>query len=183
MTAEVLERVIATYMATDQPQYVFGWQGGEPSLMGLDFFQQVTALQRKYGRNGSVVANGLQTNATLLEDEFCAHFREYNFLVGVSLDGPADVHDRYRKYRDGHGTHADVLRGLERLRRHEVEFNVLTLVSAANVKRGVEIYRYLSRPRRGLSPIHPLCRVGSRGPTNAVRSCRGGMGRIPLRRL
>ena len=143
MTDDVLERLISSYLATDQPTYVFGWQGGEPALMGLDFFRRVTALQSKYGRNGSVVANGLQTNATLLEDEFCAHLGKFNFLVGVSLDGPADVHDRYRKYGDGRGTHADVLRGLETLRRHEVEFNILTLVSAANVKRGAEIYRYL----------------------------------------
>lgn len=143
MSGEVLERMISTFMATDQPQYAFGWQGGEPTLCGVDFFRKVTDLQQKYGRRGVSVANGLQTNATLIDDEFARHLARYNFLVGVSLDGPADVHNRYRKTPAGRGSHARVLAGIRRLAKRGVEFNILTLVSAANVTRPREVYRYL----------------------------------------
>lgn len=143
MTDEVLERMISTYMATPQPQYVFGWQGGEPTLMGIEFFRKVTALQKKYGRQGAIVANGLQTNATLIDDALAAHFAKYRFLAGVSLDGPAEIHNRFRRSGAGRGSHARVLKGIEALKRHGVEFNILTLVSAANVERGREVYRYL----------------------------------------
>ncbi len=143
MTDEVLERMISGYMATAQPTYSFGWQGGEPTLMGADFFQRVTALQEAHGRPGAVVANGLQTNATLITDDLAAHLARYRFLVGVSLDGPGPVHDRYRVSVDGRGSHARVLEGLETLRKHRVEFNVLVLVTRANAERPAEIYRYL----------------------------------------
>ena len=143
MSDEVLERVISSYMSTEQPQFAFGWQGGEPTLMGAAFFRRVTELQQRYGHPGSVVANGLQTNATLLDDELCETLAEYKFLVGVSLDGPEEIHDRYRLTPDGRGSHTRVLQGIEVLRRHGVEFNVLTLVTGANQERGAEIYRYL----------------------------------------
>ena len=144
MSDEILERMISGYMATDQPQYVFGWQGGEPTLMGVDFFRRVISLQQKHGRNGAVVANGLQTNATLIDDELAGHLAKYNFLVGVSLDGPQAVHDRYRVMPGkGGGSHAGVLRGIECLRRNRVEFNALVLVSSANVGKARDIYRYL----------------------------------------
>jgi uncharacterized protein len=143
MSAEVLEQLIRTYLATDQPQYVFLWQGGEPTLMGLEFFRRVTSLQRKYGRPGAVVANGVQTNGVLIDDALAAHWAAYHFLVGVSLDGPAAVHDRYRRTSGGHGSHSRVLQGIECLKRHGVEFNALVLVSTANVERGREIYEYL----------------------------------------
>ncbi|MCX7935700.1 MAG: anaerobic sulfatase maturase, partial [Planctomycetota bacterium] len=143
MSVETLAALISKYMATPQPQYIFGWQGGEPTLMGLEFFQQATALQKRCGRSGAVVGNGLQTNGILIDDALAAHFAAYNFLLGVSLDGPADIHDRYRRNRGGEPTHALVRRGIERLQRHQVEFNILVLVSAANVKRGREVYRYL----------------------------------------
>jgi len=143
MSNEILENLISSYMATDQPQYVFGWQGGEPTLMGIDFFRRVTRLQQKYGRKGTIVANGLQTNGILVDDEFAEHLAKYNFLVGISLDGPAPVHDYYRTTRSGRGSHAEVLRAIECLERNRVEFNVLTLVSSANIKKAGEIYHYL----------------------------------------
>jgi uncharacterized protein len=144
MSGAVLEKMIAGYMATDQPQYAFSWQGGEPCLMGVDFFRQVTRLQQKYGRRGSIVANSLQTNATLIDDELAAHLAQFKFLVGVSLDGPREVHDHFRTTASGRGTHAAVLKGIECLKRHRVEFNILNLVTAANAKKGKEIYRYLT---------------------------------------
>ena len=142
MSDAVLERLISTYMATPQPQHSIGWQGGEPTLMGLDFFKRVTSLQQQYGR-GASVSNGLQTNTTLIDDEWAKHLARYNFLVGVSIDGPPEIHDKYRTFVNGRGAHADVMRGLECLKRNKVEYNVLTLVSQSNVRHPVETYHYL----------------------------------------
>ena len=143
MSPAVLDRMIGTYMTTDQPQYAIGWQGGEPTLMGLDFFKEVTRLQQHYGKRGATVSNGLQTNTTLIDDEWAKHLARYNFLVGVSIDGPAEIHDRYRVFIDGRGAHADVMKGLDALKRNRVEYNVLTLVSRSNVARPRETYHYL----------------------------------------
>ncbi|MBD3314642.1 MAG: anaerobic sulfatase maturase [Chitinivibrionales bacterium] len=143
MSDAVLEKMISSYMATPQPQYAFGWQGGEPTLMGVDFFKRVIELQKKHGRPGSSVANGLQTNATLIDDEMARLFAEYHFLCGVSLDGPAAIHDRFRKNGAGAGSHAQVLRGIQHLQNNGTEFNILTLVSSANVNRAREVYEYL----------------------------------------
>lgn len=143
MPDKVLEKMISTFMATGQEQYAFGWQGGEPTLMGVDFFKKVTALQEKYGTGGAQVSNGLQTNTTLIDDAFAEHLAKYNFLVGVSIDGPPEIHNRYRKYGDGRGAHADVMKGLELLKKHGVEYNVLTLVSQSNVREPALVYNYL----------------------------------------
>jgi uncharacterized protein len=96
MSEAVLGRMIRTYMATEQPLYAFNSQGGEPTLMGADFFHEVTRLQEEHGQPGSAVCNSLQTNATLIDDELAEHLGRYRFLVGCSLDGPAEIHDRYR---------------------------------------------------------------------------------------
>lgn len=130
-------------MATDQAQYVFAWQGGEPTLMGVDFFNKVIDLQQKYGISGSVVANGLQTNATLITDELAELLSRYKFLVGVSLDGPEDLHNKNRVTARGKGSYLDVLRGIECLKKNRVQFNTLTLVNADNVTCGRTVYRYL----------------------------------------
>jgi uncharacterized protein len=143
MSDTVLEQMVATYMATDQPTFYFGWQGGEPTLMGFDFFRHAVALQKKYGRWGATVSNGLQTNATLITDDMAALFAEYHFLVGVSIDGPADVHDHNRKTTSGSGSHARVLEGISRLERHGVEYNALVLINSENVHRPQDIYNYL----------------------------------------
>lgn len=143
MSDAVLEQMISGYMATEQPVYAFAWQGGEPALMGADFFRRVVDLQKKYGRPGCLVSNGLQTNGTLIDDEMAALFSEYEFLVGVSIDGPPDIHDVYRRGSSGRGSHQDVLRGIALLNRHRVEFNALVLVHAVNVDRAAEIYSYL----------------------------------------
>ncbi len=143
MPDRVLERLISSYMDTGQAQYQFGWQGGEPTLLGNRFFSRVVTLQKRYGRPGSVAANGLQTNATLIDEDLAATLAGYNFLVGVSLDGPPDIHDRFRKYPGGKGSHADVLKGIATLRKHGVEFNALTLINSGNAGRGPEVYRYM----------------------------------------
>ncbi len=143
MSDEVLEQMLRTYLATSQPQHALGWQGGEPTLMGLPFYKRVTQLQKQYGQPAIPVSNGLQTNTTLIDDAWCKHLAQYHFLVGVSIDGPAAIHDHYRVNADGQGAHADVMRGLEALKRNRVEYNVLTLVSQSNVRQPREVYHYL----------------------------------------
>ena len=141
MSEEVLKKLIVSYMGTPQPQYSFGWQGGEPTLMGLDFFKKVVEFQRLYGQRRRVT-NGLQTNGTLITDEMAAFFAKYKFLLGVSLDGPEHLHDHFRKNMGGKPTHSAVIRGIEHLKNNKVEFNILTLVNSKNVKHVSEIYQY-----------------------------------------
>ncbi len=143
MSEATLERMVSTYLATDQDTYSFGWQGGEPTLMGVQFFRRVVELQSRYGRSGSVVSNGLQTNATMITDELAELLAEYRFLIGVSLDGPEEIHNTYRKTRKGSGSYERVIKGIELLRRHRVEFNVLVAVNAANVGMAGHIYTFL----------------------------------------
>ncbi|MHA2288307.1 MAG: anaerobic sulfatase maturase [Promethearchaeota archaeon] len=144
MTIETLEVMIKSYMKTDQNnQYAFGWQGGEPTLMGLDFFKKVVEFQLKYAPPNSSISNGLQTNATMITDEFSKFLSKYKFLLGVSLDGPENIHDYYRKSIGGKPTHDLVMRGIEHLRKNQVEFNILTLVNNESVKNAKEIYLYL----------------------------------------
>ncbi len=147
MSDATLRAMISSYMATPQPQHTFGWQGGEPTMMGIDFFRRVIEFQTQFGRAGTVVGNGLQTNATLIDDELAAHFAKYRFLLGTSLDGPAEIHDHYRRKIGGQPTHAAAVRGIQTLQRHGVEFNILVLVSKANVKRAKEIYHYFLEQR------------------------------------
>ena len=143
MSEETAETLVRSYMSTEQPVYSFGWQGGEPTLMGTDFFRFVVDRQKAHGRTGARVANGLQTNGIAISDEMAQLFHDYSFLLGVSLDGPAELHDRYRKDAAGKGTHARVLQGIKKLEAAGVDFNILVLVSAANVNHGREVYRYL----------------------------------------
>lgn len=143
MSDDVLERMISTFMAVPMPEYSIGWQGGEPTLMGLDFFKRVVHYQQKYGRSGANVGNGLQTNGTLIDEEFARFLAQYNFLVGVSIDGPAEIHDRHRVYADGRGSHERIMRTVRTLQDTGAQYNVLTLVNESNVQKPREVYRYL----------------------------------------
>ncbi|TET60717.1 MAG: anaerobic sulfatase maturase [Promethearchaeota archaeon] len=144
MSDEVLEKMIASYMQTNQNNsYAFGWQGGEPMIMGLKFFKKAIEFQKLYAPSGAVISNGLQTNGTLITDDFAKFLSEYKFLLGVSLDGPAYLHDYYRKTLGKKPTHNLVMRGIERLRQNKLEFNILILVNNENVKKADEIYHYL----------------------------------------
>jgi len=143
MSDGVLESMIRSYLETPQPTYQFGWQGGEPTLMGLPFFRRVVELQQRYGHSGAIVANGLQTNATLITDELAAHLAQYRFLVGVSLDGPRELHDRYRRSAAGEGSWDQVMLGIERLTAQGVDFNILTLVNETNVAHARTVYAFL----------------------------------------
>ncbi|MFW9826296.1 MAG: anaerobic sulfatase maturase [Candidatus Thorarchaeota archaeon] len=144
MSDEVLEKVISSYMQTNQNNtYAFGWQGGEPMLMGLKFFQKAIEFQKLYAPRRAIISNGLQTNGTLITKNFAKFLREYKFLLGVSLDGPAYIHDYYRNTIDHKSTHHLVMRGIEILRQNNVNFNILILVNNENVKKAKEIYLYL----------------------------------------
>ncbi|MGA9750652.1 MAG: anaerobic sulfatase maturase [Acidobacteriota bacterium] len=129
-------------------EVVFDWQGGEPTLMGLDFFRRAVGLQQRYRKPGTRILNTLQTNGTTLDAEWCRFFRENGFLVGVSLDGPRALHDAYRVDRGGSPTFDRVMAGIALLQSHGVEFNVLTAVHAANAGRGLELYRFLREAAR-----------------------------------
>ncbi|TFH65735.1 MAG: anaerobic sulfatase maturase [Gemmatimonadales bacterium] len=144
MTDQTLEGFTRDYIrAQPVPEVVFSWQGGEPLLMGLDFFERAVGFQQAYTRPGMRISNTLQTNGTLLNDEWCRFFREHRFLVGLSLDGPAPLHDAYRVNKGGKPTHAAVMEGADLLRRHQVEYNILATVHAANVDHPLEVYRFL----------------------------------------
>ena len=120
----------------------FAWHGGEPTLAGLAFYQRAVSLQRRYGR-GRNIANTMQTNATLLTDDFCRFFKKEGFLIGVSVDGPEELHNTYRRTADGRGSFARTLRGMELLKKHGVSFNTLTTVNRVNQDHPGEVYAFL----------------------------------------
>ena len=143
MTDEMLETVVREYIAAnDVPEVTFNWHGGEPLLLGLDFYRKAIALEKKYA-GGKTIHNTIQTNGVLVDDAWAAFFRENGFLVGISIDGPQEVHDRYRKDKGGLPTFDRVMRGLECLRRAGVEFNTMSTVNKASEGRGKEVYRFL----------------------------------------
>lgn len=143
MTDEVLEAYVRQYIE-GQPgaEVSFAWQGGEPTLLGVNFFRKAVALQQKYAA-GRKVSNAMQTNGTLLDDEWGAFLAENRFLVGLSIDGPPKLHDAYRVDKKGAPTYAKVVRGLNVLKKHGVEFNTLTVVNRLNAQKPLEVYRFL----------------------------------------
>ncbi len=144
MSDAVLAEFTRQYIAAQRvPEVTFSWQGGEPTLMGLEFFERAVALQREFARPGMRVHNALQTNAVLLDDAWGSFFKRHEFLVGVSLDGPEGCHDAYRVDKGGQPTFRRVMAGLAVLKRHGVDLNILTAVHAANAGRPLEVYRFL----------------------------------------
>lgn len=143
MNDKVLETFIAQNIySCREPAVLFVWHGGEPVMRGLDFFEKVIRLQKKHG-DGRVIENSLQTNGTTLTDDWCRFFRDHNFLIGISVDGPEHCHDHYRKYRDGRGSFSNAMKGLEMLVKHRIEFNTLSVVNDYNAKYPLEVYRFL----------------------------------------
>jgi len=143
MRPEVLESYVQQYIEAQVGSPVtFAWQGGEPTLLGLDFFRRAVALQAKHA-GGKKIENTFQTNGVLIDDAWAELFAENQFLVGLSIDGPEEIHDRYRVDRGGAGTFARVVRALEVLRRHGVSFNTLTAVHRLNAEQPLPVYRFL----------------------------------------
>jgi uncharacterized protein len=141
MTDEVMEEYIRqTIEGHRVPEVTIAWQGGEPTLMGLDFFRRAVAVQKKYARAGVRIENTFQTNGVLLDDDWCRFFHDNNFLVGLSMDGPGELHDTYRKDRQGRGTFDRVFRAARLLQKHRVEFNILCAVNRTNADHPLEVY-------------------------------------------
>ncbi|HIK19465.1 MAG TPA: anaerobic sulfatase maturase [Leptolyngbyaceae cyanobacterium M33_DOE_097] len=144
MTDEVLETYIRQLIEAHRSSEVtVAWQGGEPTLMGIDFFRKAIALQEKYRKPGMSFENTLQTNGTLLNDEWCEFFKANNYLIGLSLDGPRKLHDTYRVDKAGGGTFDRVMRGVRLLQKHGVEYNILTTVNRVNAEHPLTVYRFL----------------------------------------
>jgi uncharacterized protein len=145
MADELLETYLRQLIEAHarSPEVTIAWQGGEPTLMGLDFFRRSVELAELYLRPGQRAAYTIQTNGTLLDPEWAAFFREHGFLVGISIDGPRELHDAYRVNKGGKGSFDDVMRGLGHLREAGVEWNALTTIHAANADHGREVYRFL----------------------------------------
>lgn len=142
MSDGTLEKMIAGYMKMPLPEYNFGWQGGEPTIMGLDFFKKAVEFQKQYAPPNAKIGNGLQTNATLIDQPMAEFFTKHNFLLGVSLDGPKAIHDKFRITTSGKPTHSKVMQGINHLRQAKAEFNILCLVTSENVKKPKELYKY-----------------------------------------
>ena len=143
MSDEVMEAYIRqTIEAHRAPRVTIAWQGGEPTLMGLDFFRRALAVEKKYARPGVAIENTLQTNGVLINAEWCRFLRENKFLVGLSLDGPRHLHDVYRHDKAGNSVFDRVVRAAKLMQRHRVEFNILCTVNAANSQHPLEVYRY-----------------------------------------
>ncbi len=144
MSEELLEEFTRHYIESQKvPEVTFTWQGGEPLLIGLEFFQRAVELQQEYRRPGMQIHNTLQTNGIPLDEEWCHFFRENGFLIGISLDGPAELHDVYRTDKSGRATFDRVMAGVELLNEHWVDFNILTCVHAANADHPLGVYRFL----------------------------------------
>ena len=142
MSEEILERYTREYLEAMPVQANFGWQGGEPLLAGKAFYRKAVEFQKAFGRDGQQVANAMQTNGTLLDEEWAEFFAQYDFLVGISLDGPPEWHDHFRRDRQGNPTFHRAWAGLELLRDRGVEFNVLVTLNARNAPHAGDIYRY-----------------------------------------
>ncbi|MDF3127997.1 anaerobic sulfatase maturase [Kiritimatiellaeota bacterium B1221] len=156
MADDVLENYIQQYIEQQSvPEVSFAWQGGEPTLLGVDYFRKIIELQKKHA-NGKKITNAIQTNGTLLNDKWGEFLAENDFLVGLSIDGPPDLHDAYRvDKRDKPSSHL-VIRGLNILKKHKVEFNTLTVVSRKNSQKPAEVYRYLKEIGSGYIQFIPL---------------------------
>ena len=156
MPPEVLERYVEQYIKSQPGRHVsFAWQGGEPTLLGVRFFRRVVELQQKHA-GGKQIDNAFQTNGTLLDDEWGEFLAENDFLVGLSIDGPEGLHDTYRVDKQQQPTFEKVVRGIGFLKKHGVNFNTLTVVSAANVQKPLEVYRFLRDVGSGFMQFIPL---------------------------
>lgn len=142
MNKNVLETIISKFLKFRFKESIFGWQGGEPTLMGLDYYKEVVKLQQKYGKSGQVIGNALQTNGILIDDDWAKFLARYRFLVGLSLDGPKEIHDKYRRSRENDSVWRRVIQAAEILKNHQVNFNILCVLSRANINRAEDLYNF-----------------------------------------
>jgi len=175
MTPETLEAYIEQYIASQSDlveEVNFAFQGGEPTLLGIEFFEEVVRLQQKYIGEGRRVLNAIQTNGVLLDDAWCEFLAENQFLVGLSIDGPGDLHDKYRRTASGGGTFETVRRSAERMQRHGVEFNTLTCVNRHNGAHPRRVYTFLKdlgvQYMQFIPIVEPLEHTHASGDSTAV---------------
>jgi len=144
MADDLLETYIRQLLESHAraPEVNIAWQGGEPTLMGVDFFKRSIEYAEKYRGADQKILYTIQTNGTKLDDEWCAFFKEHNFLVGISIDGPRELHDTYRVNKGGQGSFDQVMRGLDYLKKHQVDFNILCTIHAANQNHPLEVYHF-----------------------------------------
>ncbi|MHB9036434.1 MAG: anaerobic sulfatase maturase [Armatimonadota bacterium] len=161
MSIGILETLIS--QALRAGVNAFSWQGGEPTLMGLDFYKRAIELEIQHARWGMSLSNAFQTNGILLDDKWASFFAEYKFLIGLSIDGPSKLHDYYRKDVSGKGTHSRIVRSAKLLRDHGVEFNVLTLVNNVNVREPDAVYDFLRANDIYFMQFVPCVEPGGRG--------------------
>ncbi len=166
MPHDVLESFIRQYIeAQETPVVNFAWQGGEPTLLGVEFFQKIVALQKRYG-NGKRIENGFQTNGVLLDDLWCNFLANNDFLVGLSIDGPRELHDKFRVDKGGKPTFDAVMRGIGFLKKHDVEFNTLTVVNRGNSHHPLEVYRFLKHFGSDFMQFIPAVERAAAAPTS-----------------
>jgi uncharacterized protein len=142
ITDNVLETFIENYLKQETDEITFIWQGGEPTLLGVEFFKKVVSLQKEYNK-GKRIQNSLQTNGTLIDDNWAEFFKENNFLVGISLDGPERLHDVYRRDKKGNGSFPKVMKAIDKLYEYKVDYNILCCVNDKNVKYPKDVYDFL----------------------------------------
>lgn len=145
MPLNLLEKLIKEYIETNEAdEVVFNWHGGEPLIAGLEYYKNIIKIQKKYSCNRKIL-NALQTNATLIDADFASFFKDNDFLLGVSIDGPQDIHDKYRIDKNGAPTFEKVIRGIELLHRYNVDFNTMTTINKASEGRGSDVYVFLKQ--------------------------------------
>jgi uncharacterized protein len=157
MPDDILEEYIVQHIeASPDPVVSFSWHGGEPTLLGLDFFRRVVALQRKHRLPHRRIINGIQTNGTLIDEDWCRFFAAEGFAVGISLDGPQEMHDAYRLTKGGNPTHSRAIRGYDLLRKHRISCDVLCVVHDQNVRHPGEVYRFFKQIKAPYISFLPL---------------------------
>jgi uncharacterized protein len=157
MTDETLREYVRQYIASQEVDEIhFAWQGGEPTLLGVEFFEKAVALQKEFCPEGKTIHNAFQTNGVLLDDRWGAFLAREKFLVGLSIDGPEAIHDRFRVNKGGQPSFAKVFAGLQMLKKHTVEFNTLTVVNRENSRRALDVYKFLREHGSGFVQFIPI---------------------------
>jgi uncharacterized protein len=171
MSEAVQEHLVKSYLGLRFEQSSFAWQGGEPTLMGLDFYKRLVELQTQYAELGQVVTNALQTNGILLDEDWCKFLADYKFLCGISLDGPKEYHDHYRKDRAGDGTFDRVINGIENCRSYNTEFNILVLLNNINVQHPDELFDFFTGMEVKYLQFVPCVEKSADDPHKAAPYC------------
>lgn len=169
MPEDLLENYISQHIAASSDEIIrFSWHGGEPTILGLDYFRRIIDIQRRYCLPGRKIVNGIQTNGTLLDEEWGRFLATEGFAVGLSLDGPQERHDRYRVTRDGQPTFAATMRGYEILKRHGVSTDILCVVGTHNVWYPLEVYNFFKRIEATYITFLPLVERQPDSPSNVT---------------